>query len=560
MQFVTSCYGDAYAPFLAVCLRSLRNSNPRSSVLVLHDEIAGRTIEALSEINPNAQFVHLALAPPTQDLRQRIGAKASFWLAAMERTQADEIIFLDCDMIVRSSLRDALPSLADALFTVKDEKVPINTGLVIIRRSDRTQAFMTEWDRVTQQVCRQTSVDYSTSGGPTQHALLLMMGTERPEPGNITVEAGGNSVAIHLAPCAIYNETNSVPLSSPAKVLHYKSGWRKILLNGSGYTRTRPQAASMEMRRLWREHLLAEERATGLRLLPTMARLKSAIRDMLDYSGPVGAGVTGHAAETEWGAYRLPAIADLCLAASRYRIGPPQLRKRLRKIVDNGRCCDVEITGIKMRCHTRDNDTERKIVEQRQKLLPEIAAITSDLRPGDTFVDVGANCGLFTLFAARQVGPKGRVLAVEPIPELQSRLKFNIKANGFGNIDVLETAVGPEIGTTTLHVKTEQFGQSSVHHAEGWIPTAVSVTTLLEVIEGSGVERVGAMKIDIEGYEDEALIPFIEAAPRRLWPGRILMETKHRHRWRRDLGEVLAAAGYQEKWSSARDALFVRQH
>lgn len=45
------------------------------------------------------------------------------------------------------------------------------------------------------------------------------------------------------------------------------------------------------------------------------------------------------------------------------------------------------------------------------------------LGPGDTFIDVGANSGFFTLLAASRVGPTGRVYAFDPLPSMRRRLQ-----------------------------------------------------------------------------------------------------------------------------------------
>jgi FkbM family methyltransferase len=73
--------------------------------------------------------------------------------------------------------------------------------------------------------------------------------------------------------------------------------------------------------------------------------------------------------------------------------------------------------------------------EAVQKLLAE------RLRPGMVFYDLGANIGLFSLLAARAVGPEGRVFSFEPDPAVVARLRRNVAKNGFANIAVVEAGV-----------------------------------------------------------------------------------------------------------------------
>ena len=170
-------------------------------------------------------------------------------------------------------------------------------------------------------------------------------------------------------------------------------------------------------------------------------------------------------------------------------------------------------------------------------------------------MDVGANCGAYTLFAARAVGPSGRVIAIEPMPEMLRRLRYNIAVNAFQNIKVVPTAVGPEAGIATLFVDEARRGLSSMEKLQGATPTQVPIATLLSVIELSGVGRVDALKIDIEGFEDRALLPFFSTAPRTLWPKRIYMETDWSARWERDCIASLLAVGYVEAWRGRGDIL-----
>src|SRR3954466_14688534 len=63
------------------------------------------------------------------------------------------------------------------------------------------------------------------------------------------------------------------------------------------------------------------------------------------------------------------------------------------------------------------------------------------LRPGDVFVDVGANVGYFPLLASRLVGTEGRVVAVEPFPRTNAVLRRNVAASGVENVRVEDVAV-----------------------------------------------------------------------------------------------------------------------
>ena len=135
----------------------------------------------------------------------------------------------------------------------------------------------------------------------------------------------------------------------------------------------------------------------------------------------------------QWGYYRPTFPAAICITALRQRIARGAVKGPVRKLLARlSSEYDVEVDGLKLRCRVNDNYTEQMALERNGHTNRiAIDVITKDLKPGDVFVDVGANCGLFAVFAARKVGPTGRVIAIEPLPAMLERLRFNIAANGF---------------------------------------------------------------------------------------------------------------------------------
>ncbi|TAJ32208.1 MAG: FkbM family methyltransferase, partial [Reyranella sp.] len=82
----------------------------------------------------------------------------------------------------------------------------------------------------------------------------------------------------------------------------------------------------------------------------------------------------------------------------------------------------------------------------------EFAFVDRVLKPGMTFIDVGANDGYYTLFAARRVGPAGKVVAVEPSSRERAHLQRNLGRNGLENVHVVAAALGAEPGVVDLHL------------------------------------------------------------------------------------------------------------
>jgi FkbM family methyltransferase len=260
-----------------------------------------------------------------------------------------------------------------------------------------------------------------------------------------------------------------------------------------------------------------------------------------------------------WGALRPTRAAELVIRGIRRKLVRGGMRVPLYRLLARiSPAYDIEADGgLKLRCRIGDNATEMRMLSRPERLLTQIARITERLAPGETFVDLGANVGVFSLYAAKAVGPQGCVLAIEPSPTMLERLRFNVNANGFRNVRIAPVAVGEARGEATFHTLPDAHGSSSLHEMPGSTPQmTVPVETLLALLETHGIHSIDAMKVDIEGYEDRALIPFFAEAPKRLWPGRILMETLGRgKRWQRDCVAHLQDLGYAMQWQSRMDAL-----
>lgn len=125
------------------------------------------------------------------------------------------------------------------------------------------------------------------------------------------------------------------------------------------------------------------------------------------------------------------------------------------------------------------------------------AFIQENLKPGQTFVDVGANVGYFAVLASKLVGTKGRVLAFEPAAKNRELLVDNLSLNVCANVGVSESALSNEKGETTLYlnedagmhslVKGKHIGTESINMEKG--DDAVGVIPDMIKIDVEGAER-----------------------------------------------------------------------
>ncbi|AGA28132.1 FkbM family methyltransferase [Singulisphaera acidiphila] len=124
----------------------------------------------------------------------------------------------------------------------------------------------------------------------------------------------------------------------------------------------------------------------------------------------------------------------------------------------------------------------------------------SYLKPGDQFVDVGANIGSTALAAWVSVGASGSVQAIEPNPRIYGYLLKNIELNKAKNVQTFNMAVGVE----PSQIMFSDTGSDDQNHIlEQGKGISVKLDTLDNILKPDG--NIDLLKIDVEGYEIFAL-------------------------------------------------------
>lgn len=243
-----------------------------------------------------------------------------------------------------------------------------------------------------------------------------------------------------------------------------------------------------------------------------------------------------------------------------------RLAKRIvhRYLKTKSRPFDVTIDGVKLRLFPKDNLHDRMIIMKQVFPDAEWFDRLFGSLPGDAvFVDIGANIGMFSLAACANGPASAKIIAVEPHPRMRARLINNLTVNDFDKrVWVEGCAIGAEDGTLPLYQPSRHNTGVSTLHAAGEARSeetfSVAVRPLASVLADRGIERIDLLKIDIEGFEDRALIPFFETAPQELWPRAVFIEYHSNERWERDLLEEMRQRGYVEEATDSENALFVR--
>lgn len=128
--------------------------------------------------------------------------------------------------------------------------------------------------------------------------------------------------------------------------------------------------------------------------------------------------------------------------------------------------------------------------------------LQSFLRPGMTFIDAGANLGEFALRAARLVGPRGRVYALEAAAATFRELEYNVALNRLGNVRPLCAAVGDVDGPVSFYAGHSADGSASLFPAPGTGPATTVPGVILDTLaQREGLAAVDLIKLDVEGAE-----------------------------------------------------------
>jgi FkbM family methyltransferase len=125
------------------------------------------------------------------------------------------------------------------------------------------------------------------------------------------------------------------------------------------------------------------------------------------------------------------------------------------------------------------------------------------LSPGQTMIDVGANIGYFTVVGARAVGPKGHVVAFEPVAAVREQLLRNVRLNHLANVTVREEALSARSGATVFFTPEHDTGMATLRP----LPTSAQVNVVQARLDDlwDSAQPIALIKIDVEGAEMAAL-------------------------------------------------------
>ena len=142
----------------------------------------------------------------------------------------------------------------------------------------------------------------------------------------------------------------------------------------------------------------------------------------------------------------------------------------------------------------------------------ELEFVARFLRAGDVFLDDGANIGIYSLVAAKHVGPTGIIHSFEPQRKTYEWLQDNVAQSGHKNIVSYNLAISDFTGTSSLNVSLEGYDawNSLSKPTRGSAFSVENVSTMrlddFCLSKGLTAEAISMVKIDVEGWESHVLI------------------------------------------------------
>lgn len=136
--------------------------------------------------------------------------------------------------------------------------------------------------------------------------------------------------------------------------------------------------------------------------------------------------------------------------------------------------------------------------------------LSANLRPGDCFVDIGANIGHYSLLASGIVGTSGRVVAIEAAQWIHAMLDRHVALNRRSNIRTVQVAASATRGTLRLYPgspgnigKTTTIGRPTAEHDRESVE--VQALPLADILSEDEIATTRIIKIDVEGAELQVL-------------------------------------------------------
>lgn len=163
----------------------------------------------------------------------------------------------------------------------------------------------------------------------------------------------------------------------------------------------------------------------------------------------------------------------------------------------------IDFHRLKLKCFPDSAPTSAAIYFNGLADYWEMKFLQAYLRPGDNFLDIGANTGVYTVLAASRIGPQGCIDAFEPVERTAQRIEEQATLNHLDHVRVHRFAVSDRNGTLNFGFS----GSDAMMHVQraGEPASEGAQVSCVRLDDFQPYEDYAAAKMDIEGAEPFAL-------------------------------------------------------
>jgi FkbM family methyltransferase len=181
---------------------------------------------------------------------------------------------------------------------------------------------------------------------------------------------------------------------------------------------------------------------------------------------------------------------------------------------------DILFRGCAYRIWGENNLIEYGLLLNPDYSHMDLDFLLKDAPEGANFVDMGSNIGLYSQPMAK-VGHKGKTISIDANPLMAARLTFNAAGTGLKNLKMVSAAASDTDGQGSLIIRKNDVAIVAVEETDGG---EIPIRTLQAILGEHKIKKIHGLKIDIEGHEDKALVPFLMSVPKARLPTKIVIE------------------------------------
>jgi len=256
-------------------------------------------------------------------------------------------------------------------------------------------------------------------------------------------------------------------------------------------------------------------------------------------------------------------VMNTATLRAQFRHGDQEERARIKAMLGP---VEIEFADIRMVVDPRDNYTETCIwLDGHPPEIKSLVALVELVEDKNTLVlDIGANCGVYSVPLGLASGDGSRVIAFEPNPTMIGRLGHNIALNNLTHkVRIEGCALSDREGEAILNFRGHNYGQASLIPVPGRMNSGgalVPTRPLSAFTHAARHHDFTVLKIDVEGAEEVVLNPMLDQAKVGGWlPDAMLVEVRHADQWDSDLCARILNSGFRQTMRAEGNALYIKK-